>query len=600
MFRLGLRRKIFVVTLILISGVVLASGLYLQRQLRTWLEQRIDDELLHHAKIGGKLLEESLADAGDLAGQRARLDELAETLAVDTDTRVTIVDAQGQVVGDSQLNRDRTPNRPDYSSRPEIVDALRSPVGRARRVSTTSSAEMLHVAVAFGEPSPRGAIRVSATLSDVEAAIARLRVLLTIAGALGLILAAASSGLASQLLARRLERLVEQTRARHGHGPTDADLEHAGSVAIGTFGRLTRELDRAVERVGTERDRLDTILQSMQEAVLALDDQNRISLANTAAHRLFSRTSKLAGHALTDVVRVPDLVDLVARTRDEPQSGELTLPGPPIRRVLAHVAPLRAQPGRVLVLHDVSETRRLEQVRRDFVANVSHELRTPVSIIAANAETLLAGALSDEDAAKNFVDAISRNASRLAALIRDLLDLSRIEAGRYPLELRTISLEHPVRRAVEALGEQSAVKKIDLSFACEIEAAARSDSAACEQVAVNLVENAVKYTPAHGHVWVRLVDADDDVRVEIEDDGPGLAPQHRQRVFERFYRVDPGRSREMGGTGLGLSIVKHLVDAMGGQIGFRPSPTGGSVFWFAMPKPPQDDDDTASDSRSSS
>jgi two-component system phosphate regulon sensor histidine kinase PhoR len=235
------------------------------------------------------------------------------------------------------------------------------------------------------------------------------------------------------------------------------------------------------------------------------------------------------------------------------------------------------------MLEDVSAVRRLETIRRDFVANVSHELRTPVSIIRANAETLLGGARDDPAMAGRLIEGLHRNAERLARILADLLDLSRLEAGQYRIELRALDLRAAAEQAVATLETSASAKQVSIEVAIADGTTARGDAKAVDQVLVNLLDNAVKYSAAGGHVWVDARRAGDRVRVEVRDDGQGIAPHHRARIFERFYRVDPGRSRDMGGTGLGLSIVKHLVESQGGEIGVDANQPTGSVFWFELP-----------------
>jgi two-component system phosphate regulon sensor histidine kinase PhoR len=238
--------------------------------------------------------------------------------------------------------------------------------------------------------------------------------------------------------------------------------------------------------------------------------------------------------------------------------------------------------GAVLVMHDATEIRRLETVRRDFVANVSHELRTPVSIIQANTETLLLGALDEPAQARRFLDAIRRNAERLGQLISDLLDISRIEAGKYAIEMRPLSMASVAHSVSKSVSESCRRRGVVLEVSVDRELRVRADAGALEQVLVNLVENAVKYGPEGGTVELAAVEQGAVVRIEVRDEGPGIALAHRRRVFERFYRVDPGRSRNMGGTGLGLAIVKNLTEAMGGEVGVDSREPTGSAFWLRL------------------
>lgn len=291
-----------------------------------------------------------------------------------------------------------------------------------------------------------------------------------------------------------------------------------------------------------------------------MDGDGRIVHANEAAGELL--VGPLVGHKLVDVLRSPAAHALLPDSE-----GEFDMPDG--RSLYLRATPL--PDGTVLVLRDHTRLRQLETVRRDFVANVSHELRTPVAVIRANAEALLDGALEEQP--QPFVEAIARNADRLNALVVDLLDLARIEEGRDPLELRPVSLRDLGRR----LGTEYGRLDVDLPEG----RIAVADDRALEQVLVNLVDNACKYTD--GGVSLRAEPRGRSIRIEIRDEGAGIEPHHRQRVFERFYRVDPGRSRELGGTGLGLSIVRHLVLTMGGRVGVEANRPQGSVFWVELP-----------------
>jgi two-component system phosphate regulon sensor histidine kinase PhoR len=295
------------------------------------------------------------------------------------------------------------------------------------------------------------------------------------------------------------------------------------------------------------------------------------------------------GRPLFEVVDARELDELAKSGLEGAASAELTVEGKTPRRVLARAMPLRSTGGTVIAMHDVTEMRRLETIRKDFVANVSHELRTPVSIIRANAETLLDGALEDPERARSFVEALHRNSERLSRIISDLLDLSRVEAGRYQFEMINVPLDHAVERAAEAVEPKADHRNVAIEVSVPEGVSAWADAKALDQILLNLLDNSIKYTPEGGHVSVRVEERAGLVRVEVQDDGPGIKPEHRARIFERFYRIDPGRSRDMGGTGLGLAIVKHFVESMGGRVGVEPAFPRGSIFWITLPIA---DDDT--------
>jgi two-component system phosphate regulon sensor histidine kinase PhoR len=343
----------------------------------------------------------------------------------------------------------------------------------------------------------------------------------------------------------------------------------------------------------TERDRLLAVLGSMSEGVLVLDGQERVTLANPSVRNLLALPEVNPGGAtpdnptLLDLNRLPALYALAEQALTGKRAAEeISIAG---RQVLVRTAPL-ASPGPtsvVVVFNDMTDLRRLEAVRRDLVANVSHELRTPLTAIRGYAETLKDGGLVDQERAAEFVAIIYRHAERLSRLLDDLLELSRLEAGARPMRKDVIGLGPIVSRALDLVRPKASSRQVSLSVEMNEEPELIGDSEALEQILVNLLDNAVKYTPKGGNVVLRTERTKPDRwRVDVEDSGIGIEPSHLGRVFERFYRVDAGRSREMGGTGLGLAIVKHLSQAMGGRVGVTSELGHGSTFWVELPAAP--------------
>jgi len=343
---------------------------------------------------------------------------------------------------------------------------------------------------------------------------------------------------------------------------------------------LAEDAERSRDALSHERTLLASVADAVTQGVVAIDGERRIEMLNDAARRMLGVQSSLVGEPLLEFVRVPELATLVDRPDDA--TAEVQLPNGP--RTLIRAARTWGRAGRVLLLEDVTKVRRLETVRRDFVANVSHELRTPVAVIRANAETLLAGAKDDPQMAPRLIDGLHRNAERLARIIADLLDLSRLDAGQYRLDISAVPVKSVTEQSMSAVELQAQKRGVTVDVSIPDSLAVRADPKALDQILVNLIDNGIKYTAAEGHVWVEARETGDAVRIEVRDDGPGIADKHRARVFERFYRADPSRTREAGGTGLGLSIVKHLVESMGGQVGVEPNNPCGSIFWLRLPR----------------
>ncbi|MBN2498434.1 MAG: PAS domain-containing protein [Deltaproteobacteria bacterium] len=418
-----------------------------------------------------------------------------------------------------------------------------------------------------------------------------LWLLLVLLASLAATFALVWSMILSRLVSRELRQLVDGIRRSAFEGSSTESVVREPAIPLR---HLSEELERMVAALSAERDRFEVVLSGMESAVLLLDDACRIELVNPAAGRMLGLPGELESRVLADVLRgsesppeLAELEQLVSSAlggQSKTAEFDLTASGAfPARRVVARATPELHGSGVVLVIDDVTELRRLETIRRDFIANVSHELRTPVSIIRANAETLLDGALHSEQAT-TFVEALARHAERLSNLVSDLLEISRIESG-HALELEELLLLPAIQRAIDAFAAPAEKKRLSLHTQMEDPLRVLASDNALDQILFNLLDNAVKYTPEGGRIEVRARrEGGGRVRIEVCDNGTGIAPEHRSRIFERFYRVDKGRSRAMGGTGLGLSIVKHQVDRMQGSVGVEPNRPAGSVFWVSLPE----------------
>jgi len=332
---------------------------------------------------------------------------------------------------------------------------------------------------------------------------------------------------------------------------------------------------RARERAQPERE----LLAAMPDAAGLVAADGKVRASNGVLDGLAPGGNAI-GLTVLEITRSADLAEAARRALEgSPKRLEIQL-GP--RTWVCHLIPL-LRGAVLLLLRDVTDARLAESTRRDFVSNASHELRTPVSAIAGAAETLLSGAMDEPAQARTFVEMIARNAERLARLTNDLLDLSRIESRQWPVRLEPVSVEATARRAVEVCAEPARRKHIELRVEVPGDAAVLADARALEQVLVNLLDNAVKYTPEGGRATVSAAISGDRVEVEVQDTGPGIERHHLPRLFERFYRVDQGRSRGSGGTGLGLAIVKHLVQMQAGEIGVETG-EGGTRFHVRLPR----------------
>lgn len=390
------------------------------------------------------------------------------------------------------------------------------------------------------------------------------------------------------LLRARLSRAMDEVAAgvrsivaREAHQlPKLEDPGGDLDPLVGTINRLAGEVEAGIASA-TEKERLlRRTLDELGEGVLFLDSNRTIVIANQAAELMLGM-GRLEAKRLLEVIRAPELTALV-----EDGAGRLELPERGTRPRLQIDSRLLDEGGRLLSLRDVGELRRLERVRSDFVANVSHELRTPVAAVKMNVETLIGGAMDDPAARDGFLEAIARNADRLESLLSDLLDLASVEQGRRELHPEQLSVLEVVREVEEALGEEALRREATIEHAIDPALRVFADRLALHQILHNLVENGLHHGNHPGRVELSARGDDGEVELTVSDDGPGIEARHHARIFERFYRADPGRSRAAGGTGLGLSIVRNLTEALGGSVGVRAREPRGSVFWVRLPAGP--------------
>ncbi|MFO0683351.1 MAG: ATP-binding protein [Sandaracinus sp.] len=442
------------------------------------------------------------------------------------------------------------------------------------------------------------ALVIGASWAYLDAAQAEWAGVLEGAAVLSLIFAA----LLSLLLGRWVSSpLAEMVRAadRLASGELGVRTRARRNDEIGALGRaLDRMADQLADRFARVREdeaRLRAMLDAMVEAVVVADGEGRVVLTNAAFSRLTDADP--IGHKVIETLRSPELHEALERAvrgsggRVQIELGDARRP----RILRATVSPLPERKGAIAVLHDVTELERATAIRRDFVANASHELRTPLTSIRGFAETLQGGAVDDPKIARRFVANIVENSVRLSRLVDDLLELSRSESPNVVYELEPVSLREVAVKVIRSLESQALEKKVSLAVeAPEGEVWARAELKAVEHVLVNLVDNGIKYTPSGGRVVVRISKKGDLAIADVEDNGQGIGAEHLPRIFERFYRVDPGRARQQGGSGLGLAIVKHLVLKMDGEVTVDSRMGKGTTFHVELPLvpvEPGDDED---------
>ncbi len=602
--RLGVRGKLFMLSLALILGVILATGIYLEISLGQWLENHITNDLRHHAS-SGKVLLQAVPGHPSIA----LMDRLADRLGRATGSRITIIGRDGKVLGDSQLEVVGVMLMDNHGTRPEIQTALYDGFGSSKRYSTTLETNMMFVAIRFMRANGHtGVIRAAMSLEDVAKAKVRLRWLLVFTGMFAIAAAISMSGLNAHFATRTLRALVRHVHDinhkrveihRQQDGIAQFARDEIGGLA-GSFNRLASELEESVETLSRERNRMAAVLEGMSEGVLALDRNQIIKLVNHSAISMLGLKDSPINKTLQEAIPVEALARMAYPGEGSGvRASEIEITSSH-RRIQVQRRPTRMRGGCALVLRDVTEFHQQEQVRRDFVANVSHELRTPVSIILANADTLLSGPLEDDpEMSRKLAQAVERNALRMSRIITDLLDLAMIESGHYNLHCKELSLHEVALQALESALPQAQKKEIAIHHDMDPALQVFADASALEQILFNLLDNAIKYTQDQGRIDLRARMDKDRLLVEVQDNGIGIDAKHFPHLFERFYRICKIRSNTMGSTGLGLTIVKRLLEQMDGLVGVESIRPRGSLFWFSLPCPVGSNGHAHSDRKSS-
>jgi two-component system phosphate regulon sensor histidine kinase PhoR len=531
-------------------------------------------------EIERALVEKTQLFAGRVQSDKAHtMQEVAVEAGREAQARATIIDSAGKVLADSEADPATMEN---HATRPEFAAALRGEVGSSVRLSHTVHTNLLYVAV----PIPGGAVRLAYPLAAIEKTTAQVRRTLLQGSALALVVAMLLAGLAAHSTSRRLNRIVKFAE-RVAAGDLSAriaesSLDEIGQVAT-ALDRTARRLEDAFHEVETRRQQMETLLNSMHEPVIAVSAERTVQWANGAMERLAAGRARPQA-PVVEVVRDPDfLAALTAALEKREITTARVRSAVPGRVFDVTAAPMAG--GAVAVLHDLTETERVEKTRRDFIANVSHELRTPLTSIQGYAETLHE-TLSNGGGAREFVDVIRKNAERMARLTEDLLTLARVESGEQKLEFAAAPARELLQDAARDLRETARSRGLELTVAESCDAAVHADPDAIHQVLANLIDNASKYAAAGGRIELGARAAGAMVEFYVRDFGPGIASEHLPRLFERFYRVDKARSVEAGGTGLGLAIVKHIVLNHGGTVRAESELGHGSIFYFFLPAAP--------------
>ncbi|MBF0454284.1 MAG: HAMP domain-containing protein [Magnetococcales bacterium] len=581
---LGIRGKLILVSLVLDLILLVQVAVSLEINLEERLVKDVEEHLLSHAKSARVLLANVPGDASI-----AEMDRLIDNFGEAVENRVTIVSNNGKVVGDSQLEPGQILQTDNHANRPEIIAALKEGTGISRRYSETLEVDMLYIAVSATRGGQTMVVRVAKSMKKIQQAIQEQRRFLIKASVLSLAMALILTAMVLDFLTRTFRKLVyrakQMSRDISEHPIQIASKDEIGGLAS-SFNTMAEQLDRTVMELAQDRAWMNAILEGMNEGVIALNCEKQITLINRSARQMLNVDSSSIGGLLEGVVPKEVYDGIMGLDADSffcKVKYDFFTSGQKYLQIMGSMMKNR---GCVLVFRDVTEIRHMDQMQRDFVANVSHELRTPVHAVLANAELLQELVPKEEKQLGKLSTSLERNALRLSRIISNLLYLSKLDADKQSMQVTETPLLSTVRQAMNMAAEAAQEKQINMTCLVEPDIHFLADSEVLSEVILfNLLDNAIKYCPEQSSITIRTRKVGCQYRVEVEDNGPGIPPEHQSRIFGRFYRVSKNRSRELGGTGLGLSIVQQWVRKMDGEVGMEPILPHGSLFWISLPSP---------------
>ncbi|MDD4955260.1 MAG: ATP-binding protein [Candidatus Omnitrophica bacterium] len=563
-----------------------------------FLDKNLEENSLQNIKSSliaqGLLIENQISQDSLQKADVASLEPLAKSLALKAKCRITIIDTQGKVLADSDKQEIEISVMENHLTRPEVKMALNGSIGIDTRYSPTLKINMFYIALPLKEKNKiTGVLRLALTLESVQETLFAIRKTVFLGLLFALVLAFILGSIVANMVVGPINRMIQMSR-KFSEGDfsrrvTGFANDEIGELAV-TLNQMAEDIENKIREIKTQNQKFSAIFNSMIEGVIITDKTGYIVSVNPAIEKIFA-VSKIdaEGKLFLEAIRNNDIAETISNTLENGKSlsKELVLIYP-VRRIFeANAVPIfdnKEISGCLVVIHDITEIRRLETVRQDFVANVSHELKTPLTSIKGFVETLLEGALDDKENSRSFLKIIQDHTERLNSLVDDLLSLSCFESKEATIDRESLNLQKLLEVILSGFKSQLKKKGIEVKNELTGSVTINADKNKIEHLFINLIDNAIKFNKENGTIRIYTEELDGKIKIIIEDSGAGIPAKDIPRIFERFYRVDKARSRELGGTGLGLSIVKHIVELHKGSAGVESIEGLGSKFWFILPK----------------
>lgn len=584
---MGIRSRIFFLVFLILSSGIVTSYIVAERDLTRAFELQIVNELKKQAGL-------LLASAQNLDNYKniAEADAAADELGDAANSRVTFILNNGQVIGDSDLNINQIKSVDNHGDRAEVINALKDGSGWVSRYSDTLKEDLLYFAITDQSKDNPNIIRIAVPLTYLETATGTLQLSLFLLFLVVIIVSIFASAVATNYLYSNIEGLADVAttiaegdfKKRNLKALPTQRVDEFGDVARSIY-HISENLKNQIKMIAKQRDQFGLVLDDLGEGILVTNKDGEFVYNNEQS--LVILDIKSLKEKNINNLQIPAINYLFNRVTNKKRADiefEIELEDKSTRWVLGSMNQSKTTGEYILVVHDITQLRQLNSMRRDFISNLSHELRTPVSVIMANSETLLDGALDNKKDAKVFAKAILHNSERLSSMVSDLIDLSRIEYGDLKLNIKDLNFNEFMDSFLVSMKSVAKKRSIELNFNPNHRGLMYADSQALERVMNNLCDNAYKYSEAGSSVEISTRDQGKMIKVMVSDSGEGVPSEDKEYIFDRFFRTASARASDNKGSGLGLAIVKNLINSLNGEVGITSNKPKGSIFWFTIPK----------------